>query len=234
MNFGYWYDDEQIPLTEGDEKNRVSIQLYHKLTSFMDMAGLDICEIGSGRGGGLAYIHKYFKPKKTYGLDLNQRAVEFCNNYYNLDGLRFVQGDAQKLPFENDVFDVMINVESSHRYAHFDTFLKEVFRCLKPGGHFLLTDFRFDYEMEATQSHIKNSDLKVTHHEIITKNVIDALKADDERRRNLVKKLVPGILQKAALNFAGVVGSDTYKRFCNGKYVYFMYVLKKEIGIALE
>lgn len=228
MNFGYWYDDEQILLSEDDEKNRVSIQLYHKLASFVDLEGLDICEVGSGRGGGLAYVHTHFKAKHTVGLELNRRAVEFSNKYHKLDGLSFVQGDAHKLPFENDVFDVMINVESSHRYAHFDIFLQEVHRCLKPGGYLLLTDFRHDYDIEAAFDQIKGSALQVVHHEVITKNVIDALTADDARRRYLVKKLVPAVLQKNALNFAGVIGSSTYKKFCQGNTIYFLYVLKKE------
>ena len=77
MNFGYWYDDAQIPLSEDDEKNRVSIQIYHMLASFLDLQGLDICEVGSGRGGGLAYVHKQCKPKNAWGLELNLRAVEF-------------------------------------------------------------------------------------------------------------------------------------------------------------
>lgn len=227
MNYGYWFDDEQIPIGDEDEKNRVSIQLYHKLVSFIELEGLDICEIGSGRGGGLSYIHKNFNPNKTIGLDLNKRAIDFCNNFYKMDGLSFVQGDAQNLPFDNEMFDVVINTESSHRYPKFTSFLNETYRCLKPGGHLLLTDFRFDHEVEATQNDITNSDFKTIHQEIITQNVVNALKADDNRRRELVKKLVPKILHKTALNFAGAVGSDTFNKFSENKYVYFLYVLKK-------
>ena len=50
---------------------------------------------------------------------------------------------------------------------------------------------------------------------------------DYERRRNLVKKLVPRILHKIALNFAGAIGSETYKQFVSYKYVDFSYVLQK-------
>ena len=62
----------------------------------------------------------------------------------------------------------------------------------------------------------------------ITKEVVAALESDDERKRKLVKKLTPRMLQKTALNFAGTIGSETYNRFLSGKYEYFSYILKKE------
>jgi ubiquinone/menaquinone biosynthesis C-methylase UbiE len=228
MNFGYWYDDNQISLSEDNEKNRVSIQLYHKLVSFVDIAGLEICEIGCGRGGGLEYIHKTFAPLKTTGLDLNKQAIDFCEIFYKLEGMSFIQGDAQSLPFRDESFDVIINIESSHRYPAFDSFLKETYRSLKPGGHLLITDFRSSPQINDTKEEITIAGYKILHEEIITQNVIMALEADDKRRRHLVKSLVPILLQKAALNFAGVVGSNTYKNFVEDKYTYFLYVLKRD------
>lgn len=53
MNFGYHDPDQPFDLPEEDEKNRFSVQLYHQLVSRVDLSGKSICEIGSGRGGGL-------------------------------------------------------------------------------------------------------------------------------------------------------------------------------------
>ena len=53
----------------------------------------------------------------------------------------FVQGDSEALPFPNGSFDVVINVESSHTYPHFDRFAAEVWRVLRTNGTFLITDF---------------------------------------------------------------------------------------------
>jgi hypothetical protein len=61
----------------------------------------------------------------------------------------------------------------------------------------------------------------------INKEVVAALELDDERKRKLVKKLIPKIIRKIALNFAGTIGSETYNRFLSHKYIYFSYVLKK-------
>src|SRR5438046_890034 len=65
MNYGYapFEFEEPLQLKSKDETNRYSIQLYHHLISAIDVEGLDVLEVGSGRGGGAKYIHEYLKPK---------------------------------------------------------------------------------------------------------------------------------------------------------------------------
>jgi ubiquinone/menaquinone biosynthesis C-methylase UbiE len=227
MNFGFQSPKINPELSAEDEKNRYSIQLYHQLASFGDFKDKNICEIGCGRGGGLSYVHRIFNPKSSVGIDLNPIAIDFCNNFYTLNGLSFTQGDAQALPTNSDTFDIVLNVESSHRYPEFDRFISEVYRSLKPGGHLLITDFRFSNEMESMKTVIDESGFEIIHNEIINTQVVNALKADDGRRRDLVKRLVPALLRSTALNFAGAVGSETYNRFSENKYIYFNYVLRK-------
>jgi len=227
MNFGYHNDNEKTDLSEEDEKNRYSIQLYNKLVSFAELADKKICEIGCGRGGGLSYVHKTFKPLRSAGLDLNRKAVDFCNSHYNQEGLTFIQGNAQELPFEKNAFDIVLNVESSHRYLLFSKFLSEVHRILKSGGYLLLADFRHDHKMAKMKDDISNSGFEVLHYELINDSVVNALEADDARKRDLVKRLVPPFLENTSLNFAGTIGSTTYHRYNSGKYLYFIYVLRK-------
>jgi len=71
------------------------------------------------------------------------------------------------------------------------------------------------------------SGMSVVKERFINKEVIAALELDDERKRKLIKKLIPEFLHKIALNFAGTIGSETYNRFLSHKYIYFSYVLKK-------
>jgi SAM-dependent methyltransferase len=227
MNFGFQGEKSNPELSSDDEKNRYSIQLYHQLATFGALKDKNICEVGCGRGGGLSYIHRIFNPNSSLGIDLNPIAVNFCNDFYKTKGLSFMQGDAQALPINSETFDFVLNVESSHRYPEFDKFISEVYRALKPGGHLLITDFRFSNEMESTKDIINQSGFEVVHTEIINSNVVNALKADDGRRRDLVKRLVPRLLRSTALNFAGAVGSETYNRFSENKYIYFNYVLRK-------
>ena len=227
MNYGYSDKDQDILLDKKNESNRYSIQLYHHLASATEIKNKDIVEIGCGRGGGLSYINKNFSPASAKGVDLDKQAIKFCNRHYTLNGLSFLQGDAQDLSLKNNTCDVLINVESSHRYPDMAAFLGEVSRILRPDGYFLFTDFRCDYEIEEMKKELEISGMTVLKEKIITHEVIAALKLDDERKRKLVKKLSPKFLHKIALNFSGTIGSETYNNFVSHKYIYFSYVLKK-------
>jgi len=228
MNYGYSDKDQEIPMDEQNEPNRYSIQLYHHLANATEIKNKDIVEIGCGRGGGLSYITKNFSPASAKGVDLDKQAVSFCNRHYTLDGLLFLQGHAQNLSLENNTCDVVINVESSHRYPDMAAFLGEVSRILRPNGYFLFTDFRYDYEIEGMKKELELSGMSVLKERFINQEVVAALELDDERKRKLIKKLTPKFLHKIALNFAGTIGSETYNQFASRKYIYFSYVLKNK------
>ena len=227
MNFGYTDADKILPLDDADETNRYCIQLYQHLADLADLHNKDIVEIGSGRGGGLAFIAKNNSPNSLLGIDLSKSAIAFSNKHHKSGNLSFQRGDAQKLPLRNNSYDVVLNVESSHRYPEMDRFLSEVVRILKKGGHFLFTDFRYDHEWAELHELFKLYSLKILFELDITQNVVNALEMDDQRRRNLVKELAPRYMQNAMLNFSGAVGSETYNYFCDRKYVYKSYVFQK-------
>ncbi|MCX6223808.1 MAG: class I SAM-dependent methyltransferase [Bacteroidia bacterium] len=227
MNYGFAADSQKISLDQDDEINRYSIQLYHQLVRAHDLKNKDILEIGCGRGGGLAFLTKLLKPSSAVGIDLDPTAVEFCNKFWGKPGLTFMQGDAQAVQLPDCSFDVIINVESSHRYVDLDLFLKEVKRLLRPNGVFLLTDFRGQDKMPELLRHFKGSGLEMIGNENVTPQVVKALELDDPRRRKLINNLVPLFLHGIARDFAGAKGSPTYRRFASGKWIYFNYFFRK-------
>ncbi|MBP1672268.1 MAG: Phthiotriol/phenolphthiotriol dimycocerosates methyltransferase [Bacteroidetes bacterium] len=228
MNYGYHDPDDHIHLDHHHESNRYSIQLYHHFTKHVPLNQKDIVEIGSGRGGGISYLTQTFNPKSALGIDLEMKAIEFSAKHHKHPNLKFLQGDAQKLNLNNESVDVVLNVESSHRYPDNKSFLSEVHRILRPNGHFLYTDFRFDYEMEKFKQELAQCGMKIIHEKNINNQVIEALNQDDQRRRDLVKKLTPFFLHKVALNFSGAIDSETYRKIKNQEYVYFSYILVKK------
>jgi len=140
----YAYEEEppmNIPLSPADEPNRACIQLYHHVATPVDLRGKTVLEVSCGHGGGASYLARTLQPKSYTALDLNPAGIRFCKQRHRVDGLNFVQGDAENLPFEPDTFDAVINVEASHCYPNFPRFLSEVERVLRPGGHFSLCRF---------------------------------------------------------------------------------------------
>lgn len=231
LNWGYDEKGEQIPLGKKDEPNRYPIQLYHNLVKDFELSGKHIVEVGCGRGGGLSYITRTFAPASALGIDLEKKAADFGNNFYNIKGMRFLQGDAQNLPLKDESCDIVINVESSHRYPEMAKFLSHVYRILKPGGYFLITDFRKAEEMPAFWKLIKAFDFTLIAQKKINDQVVRSLSKDGDRRVDLVNRYVPAMLKKPLYNFAGVKDTQTYKLIQTGELEYFMLAMKKN-GVA--
>jgi fatty-acid O-methyltransferase len=51
-------------------------------------------------------------PASYTGLDLNPAGIALCRKRHNLPSLDFVRGDAENLPFPDQSFDAVINIES--------------------------------------------------------------------------------------------------------------------------
>ncbi|MFH1822832.1 MAG: class I SAM-dependent methyltransferase [Patescibacteria group bacterium] len=228
MNYGYSGKNSLLLERKTDLMNKYGLQLYDYIVNMVKLDGLNVLEIGSGRGGGAFYISNFLNPKSYIGMDICGKAINFCNKHYKKNNLSFIKGDALNLPFANNNFDAVINIESSHSYAGIDIFLKEVYRVLKPDGYFLFADFRYKKDFALLKNQIKNSKMKIIKEENITDNVIKALNLDNLRKVNLIKRLVPKLLYKPAQEFAGVKGSEVYDSFLNRDREYFSFILKKQ------
>ena len=225
MNYGYLRNDFTPQLSQEDEKERFPIHLYHYLCSKSSLKNLRVLEVGCGRGGGADYITRTFSPNEYHALDISPTAVQLCNNFYKKDNLSFHVGSADDLPFDNQFFDIIINVESSHCYPNFNKFLLEVKRVLKPEGQFLITDFRSKSEFFDFDKSI-NENFKIISYEDITNNILLALDEMSEKRKKQIKFFLPKFFSNISSSFAGIKGSKLYESFIKRELVYHMYVLK--------
>ena len=91
--------------------------------SQVDLTGKRVLEMSCGAGGGASYMMRNLGPASYTGLDLNPASIDKCRERHRPPGLDSVQGDAQNLPFPDQSFDAVINVEASHQYPHFPSFL---------------------------------------------------------------------------------------------------------------
>jgi ubiquinone/menaquinone biosynthesis C-methylase UbiE len=228
LNWGYEEDPPLgIPLDEADEPNRYSIQLYHQTATQVDLAGKKVLEVSCGHGGGASYLTRTLHPASYTALDFNSEGVEFCKKRHNLPGLDFVQGDAQNMPFPDESFDAVINVEASHIYPDFDRFISEVARVLRPGGHFLHTDFR-NSEGVAEWDALARPPLKVVSQRIISQEVLRGLRENSPRSNELINSHLPAVLRRFGREFAVVDGSWFYHDLERGEITYRIYHAVKD------
>ncbi len=230
MNYGYagLPEAKTVAVPTALEPERWCLQLYHHVASATDLGGARVLEVGSGRGGGAAFLKEALQPASYVGVDYSDKAVALCRERYPaIQGLSFQQGDAEQLPCESASFDAVINVESSHCYPNFPKFLSEVHRVLKAGGYFLYADFRDELELGNWRTQLRASGLEIVREINITPNVLAALDIDDTRKQTLIQKLIPKWLLKSFQDFAGTKGSVVYRNFAHGQMQYYSFVLRK-------
>ena len=201
MNYGYIPNkDEGEPIRPGEEiVQRYPMQMYHFLASKASLKDKTVLEIGSGRGGGAAYLAKTFQPQSYTGLDLAQSAVDLANKLHQQPNLRFIQGSAESIPMADNSVDVVINVESCHAYGSVPKFLSEVKRVLKPNGYLLLVDFRNEANVEnmsTLKQQLRDTGMKLLQEEDITMNVVQSIETEDEVKRKRIERLIPAKWQK--------------------------------------
>jgi ubiquinone/menaquinone biosynthesis C-methylase UbiE len=230
LNNGYEEDPPMaLPLSASDEPDRLGLQLYHRTATQVDLAGKHVLEVGCGHGGGASYLVRTLGPASYTGLDLNADGVAFCRRRHNLPGLEFVSGDAENLPFSDQSFDAVINVESSHCYLDFPGFLAGVARVLRPGGHFLYADARHSYDIADWQAALANGPMRMLSQRNISVEVARGLEKNLQHSIDAVvyKRIFPpsqhGLVDK-------LVGAN-HLNFCrdlrSGAISYLMYRFAK-------
>ncbi len=227
MNYGYDHPNLNLKLENNDEIERYPIQLYHYVASQSEIKNKIVLEVGSGRGGGASYIARYLKPLSIMGIDISKDAVDLCNDFYDVNNLDFSFGDAEDIPFPDNSYDIVINVESSHCYGSINKFLSEVFRVLKPGGFFLFCDFRTVEGIDKLYDQMGKSDLQFINRSDITDNIIQGLDNLSEYREKHIRESVPVWVRGLFKSYAGIKGTEIYNAFVDGEMQYVSAVLKK-------
>jgi O-methyltransferase len=195
-------------MTPKDRRYRYHLNLVKRVMAGVEMADRIVLEVGSGRGGNCYYLSRYTQAKEIYGIDLCEGNVRFCRAAHRLPNVTFLRADAEQLPFGNETFDVVLNLESSHCYAGFERFLAEVHRVLKPQGMFCYADLWFleflKLDWKQRQKALDLSPFTLLAEEDISEPVFEALASKEglietiraianETNREFVEEVVHGL-----------------------------------------
>ena len=110
-----------------------------KLVDVQD--GWTMLDIGCGGGATLQRLLKRSQDAKVYGIDISEESVAKAKkvNAEVLDKQVFVTlGSAEKLPYEDEKFDLVTAVETVYFWPNLPNCLQEVRRVLKSGGKFAI------------------------------------------------------------------------------------------------
>lgn len=100
----------------------------------------DLLDCGCGTGPMISLLYEKDSSKKYTGLDITPRMIEVAKNK-KLEGVNWVVGDCENLPFEENSFDAIICSNSFHHYPNPEKFFKSAKRVLRPGGRLILQDY---------------------------------------------------------------------------------------------
>jgi ubiquinone/menaquinone biosynthesis C-methylase UbiE len=109
------------------------------------------------------------RAREKYGEALlhdnnNNNDASSLSSSYSSSALRFVEGNAQHLPFESDSFDLYTIAFGLRNVTDVDAALQDAYRVLKPGGRYLCLEF----------SHVPNVPLSKLY-DVYSFNVIPQL-----------------------------------------------------------
>jgi ubiquinone/menaquinone biosynthesis C-methylase UbiE len=105
-------------------------------------------KVGPGPGYlGLEWLKKT-SGTNLRGVDISSAMIEIAQRnavaYQLEDRVQYVQGSGDRVPYDNDYFDAVFTNGSLHEWANPIKTLEEVWRLLKVGGRFFISDLRRD------------------------------------------------------------------------------------------
>ncbi len=123
-------------LQRPNEINRIAPEVL-----FMAATGR-VLDVGTGPGYMLQEVSQRAPNVEIVGVEPNETLAKAARKRLvraNLvDRAHVIKGDAAKLPFSEESFDVVVTTFSVHLWSDWKGSFEEIFRVLKPGGNLLI------------------------------------------------------------------------------------------------
>lgn len=116
--------------------------------------GDTVIDLGSGAGNDCFIARaETGETGKVIGVDFTSEMIDKARanteklGYHNVE---FRQGDIEQMPVNSEIADVIVSNCVLNLVPNKDGVFKEIFRALKPGGHFSISDIVLKGELPAT------------------------------------------------------------------------------------
>ena len=156
---------------------------------FGTISGGDIIDVGTEEGDFISTLMKVLRDYNSFtGIDIVEDELEKAKEQLKDAPANFVMMNAETMTFQDNKFDTVCISYSIHHLENIETVLAEMYRVLKPGGHFIIQELYSDGEQTAAQKvdkavHDLNAKIDtlfgIPHFEALTR----------QRMRDLVNKV---------------------------------------------
>ncbi len=128
--------------TRGQLQNQIQLAFRSHWTLFKDIIDgrpqENCLEVGGGRGS----LSAYFADEgiKCTLLDTSTSILDIAKEIFDANGLKaeYIEGNAMKLPFDDNSFDIVTSIGLFEHFEDIETPLNEQFRVLRSGGTCLI------------------------------------------------------------------------------------------------
>jgi len=144
------------------QKNYVSLNGYVKEADLKlgcgvptEFAGIEkddtVVDLGSGAGNDVFVARAIVGDEgRVIGIDMTEAMIEKAeknNSKLGFTNIEFHLGEIENMPLENDIADVVISNCVLNLVPNKEKAFKEIYRILKPGAHFCVSDIVIEGKM---------------------------------------------------------------------------------------
>lgn len=155
-----------------------------------------ILDFGCGTGTNLPFLRELFADTALYGVDVSSRSLELAQERH-IPRCQLTSYDGKHLPFDEAKFDLVVvsnvlhHIEPTYRAET----LKEISRCMKPGG--LLVVFEHNPANPVTRKVVRDCPFDVGVTLVSQGEILKVLRGLDYRVASLWNIIfVPAALKK--------------------------------------
>lgn len=175
-------------------------------------SGDTVIDLGSGAGNDCFVARSETgETGKVIGIDFTPAMVEKARDNaetLGFNNVEFRQGDIEKMPVTSNIADVIVSNCVLNLVPNKDGVFKEIYRVLKPGGHFSISDVVLIGELpEALRSAaemyagcVSGAVAKEVYLDLIKTNGFDGIKVQKEKQIHIPADILRNYLDETTIN----------------------------------
>ena len=137
------YDDltffEQYEKMNRSQKGLEGAGEWYVLKNMLpDFSEKDVLDLGCGFGWHCRYAIEN-GAKSVIGVDISEKMLEKARKINNLKGITYVKKALEDLDYSAEQFDIVLSSLTLHYIESFDSICRNIYKWLKPEGHFIFS-----------------------------------------------------------------------------------------------